>query len=303
MSELRKDRRVHEEKGMQPDGFFLHVHSKSGTTVATPHAKPPYPEKSGEPATANAANRLQQCMNLQTRAIALLEGERWTRQDGVRLPHLERASSEILALLREANRHQRGIGQDFHALQAEVASLQTERDQLALALQHTETLSLTDELTGLPNRRAFVQRLDQEHSRGRRSGQPLVMVLLDIDNFKGINDRYGHYIGDMMLRCYAQSLVRDLRQHDLLARYGGEEFVLLLPETQLSDARNVLDKLSQRVRREPLCSGGLCIDLPTFSAGIACLRPDEAASALINRADGCLYRAKHLGRNRVETDD
>ena len=172
-----------------------------------------------------------------------------------------------------------------------------------MALRQSEALSLTDELTGLPNRRAFVQRLDQELSRNQRTGRSLAMVLLDIDNFKDINDNHGHYVGDMILRSFAHSMVRELRQHDLLARYGGEEFVLLLPDTLPGDARNAIDKLARRIRKEPLDAGDVCIALPSFSAGIACLLPGETATALINRADQALYRAKRLGRNRVETDE
>ena len=293
MTELRTDRHVHEEAHMQPDGFFLFARTKPNTILTSAVAGSSSPKQSNE--LADPATRLEQCISLQAMAISLLEDERRTP--------LEQTGRELLALLREAIRHQRTIALDFRMLQAEAGSLRTERDELAVALRHTEALSLTDELTGLPNRRAFVQRLEQELSRSQRTGQPLVMVLLDIDNFKGINDHHGHYVGDMMLRCYAQSMVRELRQHDLLARYGGEEFVLLLPETSLDDARNALDKLGRRIRCEPLDAGGTCIDLPTFSAGIACLRSGESATTLINRADQSLYLAKHLGRNRIETDE
>ena len=293
MAELRTHRHVPDEAHMQPDGFFLFTRTKPNTTTTSVVTESSSPKQSNE-LTAPAA-RLEQCIGLQAMAISLLEDEQ-------RAP-LEQTSRELLALLRETIRHQRTIALDVGMLQAEMESLRIERDQLAVALRHTEALSLTDELTGLPNRRAFVQRLEQELSRSQRTGQPLVMVLLDIDNFKGINDGYGHYVGDMILRCYAQSMAQELRQHDLLARYGGEEFVLLLPETSLDDARNALDKLGRRIRREPLDAGGTCIDLPTFSAGIACLRPGESATTLINRADQSLYLAKRLGRNRIETDE
>lgn len=293
MSELRIDRHVHDEAHMQPDGFILFTHTRPNAATALAVAEPSPPKQPNE--LADPAARLEHCISLQAMAISLLEGERHAP--------LEHADMELLALLRETISHQRTIALDFRTLLAEVGSLRTERDDLAVALRHTEALSLTDELTGLPNRRAFVQRLDQELSRSQRTGQPLAMVLLDIDNFKRVNDRYGHYVGDMILRCYAQSMVRDLRQHDLLARYGGEEFVLLLPETSLDDARNALVKLGRRIRREPLDAGGTCIDLPTFSAGIACLRSGESATVLINRADQSLYRAKRLGRNRIEGDE
>ena len=293
MTELRIDRHVHDAAHIQPDGFFLFARTKPNTILTSAVAESSSPKQSNE--LTDSVAQLEQCIGLQAMAIALLEDERRTP--------LEQTGRELLTLLRETIRHQRTMALDFRMLQAEVASLRTERDELVIALRHTEALSLTDELTGLPNRRAFVQRLEQELSRSQRTGQPLVMVLLDIDNFKGANDRYGHYVGDMILRCYAQSMVRDLRQHDLLARYGGEEFVLLLPETSLDDARNALVKLGRRIRREPLDAGGTCIDLPTFSAGIACLRSGESATVLINRADQSLYRAKRLGRNRIEGDE
>jgi diguanylate cyclase (GGDEF)-like protein len=275
----------------QPDDFALFARAR--LKPAAPVTNSPSPPIATGP--ADPAIRLEHCIGLQTMAISLLNGERRTP--------LAPAGLELLDLLRETLRHQRALTLDVRALQAEVSSLRAERDSLATTLRHTETLSLTDELTGLPNRRAFVQRLDQEISRGQRTGQPLAMVLLDIDNFKSINDCHGHYVGDMILRCYAQSMIRELRQHDLLARYGGEEFVLLLPETSLDDARNALDKLSRRIRREPLDAGGTSLDLPTFSAGIACLHAGESSTSLINRADQSLYLAKRLGRNRVEVNE
>ena len=252
---------------------------------------------------ADPATRLEHCIGLQEKVISLLEGEWLASREAGRPGQLEETSVELLALLQQTIRHERTIVQDCRALRAEIGSLRIERDELAVALRLTEALSLTDELTGLLNRRGFAQRLDQELSRSQRTGQPLTVVLLDVDNFKDINDRYGHYVGDMILRCYAQSMVREFRQHDLLARYGGEEFVLLLPETLLGEARNAVEKLSRRIRREPLASGGNCIELPTFSAGIACRHPGESATTLINRADQSLYLAKRLGRNRIETDE
>lgn len=290
MSELRINRHVPDPAHRQPDEFVLFARSGAKPSSAT--AEPP-PHKPGR-GPADPVARLEHCIGLQAMAISLIEGER-------RAP-LAPAGMGLLPLLRQTIRYQRTTAMDFRSLQAEIMALRTERDALTVALQHTETLSLTDELTGLPNRRAFVQRLEHELSRCRRTGQPLAMVLLDIDNFKGVNDRYGHYVGDMMLRCYAQRMVPELRQHDLLARYGGEEFVLLLPETTLNEAHHALGKLRRRIHCESLDAGGPCIALPTFSAGVACLRPGEPATALINRADQCLYRAKNLGRNRVECD-
>jgi len=303
LSELRIDRLVQAETHRQPREFFLYAQPKPGTAEAPAVAEPPPPDQSDGLDAADPATRLEHCIGLQARAVSLLEAGRRASDEAGRPAYQQHAGAELLALLKEAIRRERTVVQDFHALQAQAGALRTERDELVVALRHMEALSLTDELTGLPNRRAFVQRLDQELSRSQRTGQPLAMVLLDIDNFKAINDRYGHYVGDMMLRCYAESMVRELRQHDLLARYGGEEFVLLLPETLLGDARNAMAKLAHRIRHEPLETGGTGIDLPTFSAGIACLRSGESATALINRADQSLYLAKRLGRNRIEADE
>ncbi len=303
MSELGTDRLALNDAHRQPREFFLYAQPRPDTAVALAVAEPPPPNHSDEMDAADPATRLEHCINLQTKAISLLEGERRTLPESGRAAHLEHSGAEILALLKEAIRHGRNIVQEYSALREEAGSLRSARDELTVALRRTEALSLTDELTGLPNRRAFVQRLDQELSRNQRTGQPLAMVLLDIDNFKDINDLYGHSVGDMILRSYAQSMVRELRQHDLLARYGGEEFVLLLPETLLSDALNTMAKLTHRIRREPLDTGDVRIDLPTFSAGIACLHSGDSAMSLINRADQSLYLAKRLGRNRIETDE
>jgi diguanylate cyclase (GGDEF)-like protein len=303
LSELRIDRLVQTETHRQLREFFLYAQPRPDTAVALAIAEPPSPDQPDGLNAADPVASLERCLVLQTRAISFFEAERLARHNAGLPAPLANTDTELLALLEEAIWHERKIVQDYRTLQTEVAALRTERDELVQTLRHTETLSLTDELTGLPNRRAFVQRLEQELSRSQRTGQPLAMVLLDIDNFKDINDRYGHYVGDMILRCYAQSMVPEIRQHDLLARYGGEEFVLLLPETLLDDARYALEKLGRRIRREPLDAGGTNIDLPSFSAGIACLRAGESATTLINRADQSLYRAKRMGRNRIETDE
>lgn len=303
MTELRGDRLVLDEAHRQPREFLLYAQPRQDTAVALATAEPPPPDQSDGMDAADPATRLERCISMQAKAISLLDGVRRSLQEASHTTPIENTGEKIVALLKEAICHEHTIVQDYRALRSEADALRTERDELAVALRHTEALSLTDELTDLPNRRAFVQRLDQELSRSQRTGQPLALVLLDIDNFKDINDEYGHYVGDMILRRFAQSMAGELRQHDLLARYGGEEFALLLPESSVDDARIAMDKLARRIRSEPLDAGSSSIDLPTFSAGIACLRPGESATTLINRADQSLYLAKRLGRNRTETDE
>jgi diguanylate cyclase (GGDEF)-like protein len=277
-------------EGLRPlREFFLYRRSEPDSTAPLTLAEPLLPASDA----TNPAARLERCLRQQEQALVLLE----------RGLHPVLRSTQALTLLRDAMTHETTALHECHALQTERDALRDERDQLAAALRLAEALSLTDELTGLPNRRALMQRLDQELSRHQRSSQPLALVLLDIDHFKDINDQHGHYVGDMILRHYAESMFRELRQHDLLARYGGEEFALLLPETRLDEARNVADKLARRLRHEPLEAGDVCLPLPTFSAGITGLRANETALSLINRADQALYRAKRQGRNCIETSE
>lgn len=308
MPELSSDRLLQSDLLRQPSEFFLYEQPRpepaAVLSVAEPSPRDPSnPESPEVQDAADPAARLEHCINLQTRLISLLEEAQRVPREIAQPGITDPANNELLGLLQQAIRYERTIVKDYRALRAEIGSLRIERDQLEVALRLTEALSLTDELTGLPNRRGFVRRLDQEISRSQRSGQPLTMVLLDIDNFKDINDAHGHYVGDMVLRCYAQSMVREFRQHDLLARYGGEEFVLLLPETLLDEAINAAKKLSRRIQREPLVASGTHINLPTFSAGIASRHPGEPASAFINRADQALYLAKRKGRNRIESHE
>ncbi len=304
MSEVRTDLFAHNEATRQLREFFLYARPDPDTVAAPTLAEPPPPDHSDEPDAADPVARLEQCMALQAKTVLRLESERQAFREGGHHGHPGHSAALLLVLLQETIQRERDLLEAHRALRSEADVLRNQRDELAATLRYMEALSLTDELTGLPNRRAFVQRLDLELSRHQRSNEPLAMVLLDIDHFKAINDVHGHYVGDMMLRCYARRMVPALRQHDLLARYGGEEFALLLPDTQPGAARLVLEKLAREIRREPLdTASDSPIDLPSFSAGIASLRPGETAMALINRADQSLYLAKRQGRNRIETDE
>jgi len=277
--------------------FFLYAPREELPAESFGTAEPPPPSRPDE-AIDEPAGRLDHSLRLQRRVVQRLE------QDTPETPSSKQALHDRAEILTVLNATTEAGDELIHAhrlLLAERNLLRAERDQLAATLRLTEALSLTDELTGLPNRRAFAQRLEQELSRSQRTAQPLVLVMLDIDHFKDVNDHHGHYAGDMILRCYAQCMLRELRQHDLLARYGGEEFALLLPETQTGEAENVVAKLSNRLRREPIEAGDVCITLPTFSAGITTQQPGDTALSLINRADQALYCAKRHGRNRTET--
>jgi len=164
--------------------------------------------------------------------------------------------------------------------------------------ERLERLATTDELTGLYNRRRGVEVLEHEIERARRSGAPFSLVLLDIDHFKQVNDRFGHVEGDRTLVEVAGLLARRLRRVDAAARWGGEEFALILPGTARTDACRFAEELLERMREIQTPDGG-CI---TASFGVVDYRDDESASELVKRADRLMYRAKHAGRARVEVE-
>jgi diguanylate cyclase (GGDEF)-like protein len=158
-----------------------------------------------------------------------------------------------------------------------------------------------DSLTGLLNHGRFIDRLDHELERCRRSGGELSLALIDVDSFKGVNDQYGHIRGDQVLRTLAQTLSAGLRRIDILGRYGGEEFGVLLLDTPPEAARAVIDKLRQRFS-EIEFGGRNHIFNVTFSAGVSSSRMQSNAEELISMADEHMYRAKAGGRNRVLGD-
>lgn len=174
--------------------------------------------------------------------------------------------------------------------------------RLSQELKHVRVLSLTDELTVLPNRRAFVQRLEEELQRARRYKSSFCVAMLDLDHFKRINDTYGHAAGDEMLRKYANEILSVLRRSDMVARYGGEEFAIIFPNASLEEAEQALDKVRIRANRTSIDYNSDIIHAPGFSAGLVQCDSTEDAETLIKRADTLLYAAKEKGRNRVETE-
>ncbi len=162
-------------------------------------------------------------------------------------------------------------------------------------------LASTDGLTGLANRRRLDQVLQQEWSRGMRSGKPLSLMMIDVDHFKAFNDRHGHHGGDVALRNVAQTLAATIRRPgDLAARYGGEEFLVVLPETDLAGAKIIAEKIRVAVQSlRPFAGDRHPV---TVSIGIASHRPGSGMkqSQLFDDADKALYQAKHNGRNRIE---
>ena len=181
--------------------------------------------------------------------------------------------------------------------------LKTLQDELKRSNRLLLELSQTDPLTHLYNRRHLMDILKTELNRSQRSRKSCSVILADVDHFKMINDRYGHQKGDEVLVCLAELLTDQLRPYDLAARYGGEEFCLVLPETCLTEALDVAERI--RFKTEKLLFNAEADQLSvTMSFGIASYSGDseETLDSVISRADKALYRAKNKGRNRVLAD-
>jgi diguanylate cyclase (GGDEF)-like protein len=162
--------------------------------------------------------------------------------------------------------------------------------------------AVTDELTGLVNRRRFMAALEHEIARTSRAAPPSI-ILADLDDFKLVNDRFGHPVGDAALQAFARALGNHVRDVDIAARLGGEEFAVLLPETPLHGASAVAQRLQRSLVRVPLLVRGGREITVTASIGVAELQEGEAADSLLRRADAALYRAKADGKNRVVLAD
>ena len=194
------------------------------------------------------------------------------------------------------------VGRLWHL--RDVTALRSAQAQLQEANRQLETLSITDGLTGLANRRRFDQHLEHEWVRSQRQGQSLALILLDVDWFKDFNDLYGHQAGDTCLQDVAQHLQsRTRRAGDLAARYGGEEFALVLPDTETEAALALAWSIQAALRDKGYPHLKSPLGVVTVSLGVAVSAPgrEESQHALLRAADRALYQAKARGRDRVES--
>lgn len=179
------------------------------------------------------------------------------------------------------------MGNELRSLREEVARINAEAS--------------TDPLTRVSNRRAFDIEFDSQVHTSQRNQTRLSLLMLDLDHFKQFNDRFGHIIGDKVLRFFATLLKNNIKGHDTVSRYGGEEFSVLLPDTDYEGAMAVAENIRSRLAKQTLSDSAEKIQLGTItvSIGVACLRPEESAELLLRRADMCMREAKSNGRNLV----
>jgi diguanylate cyclase len=206
----------------------------------------------------------------------------------------------VVEALAEATKH---VAEHSRALERRITASKAVIQDLHQDLETIRAESLTDDMTGLANRRRFGQVLKMEAFEARESGNPLCLALADVDNFKRLNDSFGHQAGDRALRVVAQMFQHSIKTGAHACRYGGEEFALVLPRTELASAVALTNTIRWTVKERELVKklrGHL--GHVTLSIGVAVYRPGEPVDDFVHRADAYLYAAKQRGRDRVEAD-
>ena len=208
----------------------------------------------------------------------------------------------IIETLEEALRETRALHttNEMAAARQQVALAEQRIERLKSELELVTRLVREDQLTRALNRRGLEDALKREVARATRSDTPLCVAMIDIDNFKHLNDTHGHQAGDKVLVHLVEIIQDTLRTNDLIGRYGGEEFLVLLPGSPLEAACEVMQRLQTQMAQKPIVWENLELRV-TFSVGVAALRPAEIEPAFIGRADKAMYEAKRKGKNCVVT--
>jgi len=244
---------------------------------------------------------------LDTQIREQVDGLQSSVQDAADLDSLKQVlESHLEGLLGTMDEHQQQRDQREHEVAARlkglaerVANMEQEAQGYREHLEVQRQKALVDPLTGLPNRAAWSERLEQEVNAWHQRGNSLSLAMLDLDHFKRINDGYGHLAGDKVLKIIASVLKKRLRPTDFIARFGGEEFVLLMPDSSLSAAMVVGDAMRSAIEACPFHFKGEPVTI-TVSMGVAQFQPGERSDLALKRADEALYRAKAAGRNQVQ---
>ena len=207
-------------------------------------------------------------------------------------------ADRLLAETRNMQETNASLEEKLEASRDDIASLQR-------VLDDVRRESMLDPLTKIANRKSFDDGMDAAIADATVTGDPLCLMIIDIDHFKNFNDSFGHQTGDQVLRLVAMTLKSNIKGKDLAARYGGEEFVAILPSTDLEGAIIVAENIRKAIQAKELLKRSTNEKLGriTASFGIAAYRAGDTPGSLIERADRCLYAAKHAGRNRVYSEN
>jgi len=231
------------------------------------------------------------------------EADHFSKSLGIFDESCESAESlhDIYGLLKTVMEETKGMQQSMQQLQQDFSIKSKDLDKLRQELDQVRKQASTDALTGLFNRTTFFNTMEEIDTESDPMLNPYCVAMLDIDQFKRVNDTFGHLVGDKVIRFVADTLRQSTKGQDCAARYGGEEYALILPNTSLQNAVILCDKIREHIAKTGLVRTGTRESLGqiTISAGVAQNRSGESRMDLLSRADKALYQAKKNGRNRV----
>jgi len=212
---------------------------------------------------------------------------------------------EIKIVLTEIIAGTKGLAETSMTLQAQLDDNKKEMQLLRQELEHARETAKTDALTGLLNRRAFDQKLNEYIEIHKQNNDDLCLLILDIDHFKQVNDTFGHQMGDNVLRYTANLMKQHITEYHCAARYGGEEMAIIMPNTQLNKAMEIAEKIRASLAKHPLKLKGSkkSIGKVTISIGVSSFKIHDSIESLIERADKAMYQAKDNGRNQIMAEN
>ena len=250
---------------------------------------------------ARVIGEIDDVMNLITQALGMSASYDKSLSGASQKLAIAQNRDQVKAVVESLVTSTREMRETNKALEDRLTLSKSEISNLQQSLEAIRAESLTDPLTGLGNRKYFDRSIEMAVQNALANGEPLSLLMFDIDHFKSFNDSYGHLTGDQVLRLVGMSLKQTIKGQDITARYGGEEFVVVLPNTALRQALTVADHIRRAIMSKELKkkSTGEILGRVTISVGVSMLKPGDDTDSLIERADACLYAAKRNGRNRV----
>ena len=232
-------------------------------------------------------------------AAALLSAEKF--EEHSKKITVDASMEDIQHVLADVVKETKKVAKNGHSLKQMLDETKSEVDSLRKELEETKREATTDPLTGLKNRRAFEIDMQKKMSEVKKLDNNLCLLMVDIDHFKKINDKYGHVFGDKVLKTVAAELLENSKRKDTIARIGGEEFAIMLSETKLKFAEIVAENLRYAVQAATIkkMDTGETLDKVTISMGITVYHKGESLEKFIDRADKALYESKNTGRNKI----